>query len=286
MTVNWIETIAPDSAPSYSVEETDGVAAENVADGHRETLNFTKTLFPPEWNIWRRFSKSYGIFLSLQCRSYPLTEGASLAEGPTHFPLWAPETSGPGSPSRTILFEQLPNKCHSTQQNQHRQAQSGQELSIIHALPNTHTHYLNLVSASYLTAITKFIVWFFFLQCILIPWPVCVRSACLSSELLMQERSLILPFSTFSTNPITQWGRDCPSVNGKRILREIVVGNNKTTCQVDIQSIMVQQSDSLEIHYYLYFLVATLFYTPRVIYLIVTALWISHMFWLITLLTW
>ena len=34
-------------------------------------------------------------------------------------------------------------------------------------------------------------------------------------------------------NPITQPGRDCPSLNGKGILGEIVVGNNKPTCHED-----------------------------------------------------
>ncbi|KAK1885131.1 Partitioning defective 3 like, partial [Dissostichus eleginoides] len=45
---------------------------------------------------------------------------ALLAEGPTHFPQCTLETGGPGCPSRSVPFEELPNACQAEQQNQHR----------------------------------------------------------------------------------------------------------------------------------------------------------------------
>lgn len=49
----------------------------------------------------------------------------------------------------------------------------------------------------------------------------------------VQEGNLIPSFCTCSQIPSLSRGWDCPSVNGKGILREIVAGNNKPTCHED-----------------------------------------------------
>lgn len=76
-------------------------------------------------------------------------------------------------------------------------------------------------------------------------------------------------------NPISQPGQHCTSVNGKRILREMAAGNNKPhlpRSPVDIQSIKVQQNDSSEIHYILYFWLHYYITLPKVLRLIVVGL--------------
>lgn len=126
----------------------------------------------------------------LQWRSSPLRVRTLLAEGPTYFPQCTLETSGPGSPSTFVPFEQLPNDCHAKQQNQHRCTVG---MRYVEYMPSTlpspqththyHTHYLNPVPASFLSPLsTNFFVCYFVLQHILIPCLVCVRSACVSSS--------------------------------------------------------------------------------------------------------
>lgn len=117
---------------------------------------------------------------------------------------------------------------------------SGHEICAVHALTTlpskqTHTQHINPVPTSFLSPESPcFSVCFFSLQHILIPCLVCVRSACVSSGLPVQEGNLIPSFFFYLfPNPITQPGWDCPSVNRKGILREIVVGNNKPTCHED-----------------------------------------------------
>lgn len=57
-------------------------------------------------------------------------------------PLRTPETGGPGSPSISVLFEELPNGCHAKQHNQHRHAAGARYVDYMPSqpLPSRRTH--------------------------------------------------------------------------------------------------------------------------------------------------
>lgn len=143
----------------------------------------------------------------------------------------------PGFPSRSVPFEKLPDDCHAKQQNRHRRTVGMRYVENMPPTtppsPQTHTHYLH--PTSFLSPLSpNFSVCY--LYCSTFSFPVLfvsvlhvwapVSAACAGG----QPNSFLL---YLFPNPITQPGWDCPSFNGKRIRREIGVGNNKPTCHED-----------------------------------------------------
>lgn len=208
-----------------------------------EKRKLTKALFLAEWNIWRpRSKKSCSAFLfGIQLRLTAMVlsiEGSEtpLAEGPTHFPQCTLETGGPGSPSRSVPFERLPTDCHAKQQNQPRRTVGTRYVEYMPSQPPPTNTYTLLKSCFFsLTAVTQVL-------CPLLGLAArshslsCLCPFCMCELRLQppahegQPNSFLL---YLFPNTITQPGQDCPSVNGKGILREIVVGNNKPTCHED-----------------------------------------------------
>lgn len=201
-----------------------------------------------------------------------------LAEGPTHFPQCTLETGGPGSPSRSVPFEKLPSACHAKQQNQHRHTAG---MRYVEHMPSQlsppHKHTLFKSYFFSFTAVTQFL-------CLLLCLAARSRSlSCLCPFCMCELRSQLprargQPNSFFLylfPNPITQPGQDCPSLNGKGILREIVAGNNKPTCHEDksiFKALRFSRTTAQKSITSCIFWVALLYYTPKVLPLIVLVL--------------
>lgn len=183
-----------------------------------------------------------GIQPLLRVTGLSVQGGGPSGSRPNTFPsAWPRRPPSPLLQPDPSPSERRPSSRHATQTH------SGHETRRVSALP-THTVLFRPRPCffPFTPVAAHFLICHFVSRHILIPPSCLCRSACVSPN----PRSSA-PSCTCSPNPISQPSQDCPCLNGKGILREIVVGNNKPTrnkSQVDIQSFKVQLDRGSEIH--------------------------------------